>query len=135
MTLAISRQLEQRHHRALGPRMRRLRAAVGFILILGLRGPVDAHAGPLTIVNDLPSSSVCAQGNTVSVFTPGQQVIQPAGNSLNVSGEFSSFPGLGIQVNNWYWTAISLRPRGRTDIRSFRSAYPNLSSKLTSRTR
>jgi len=89
--------------------MRRLRAAVGFILILGLRGPVDAHAGPpLTIVNDLPSSSVCAQGNTVSVFTPGQQVIQPAGNSLNVSGEFSSFPGLGIQVNNWYWTAISL---------------------------
>jgi hypothetical protein len=65
MTLAISRQLEQRHHRALGPRMRRLRVAVGFILILGLRGPVDAHAGPpLTIVNDLPSSSVCAQGNT-----------------------------------------------------------------------
>lgn len=109
MTLAISRQLEQRHHRAVGPRMRRLRAAVGFILILGLRGPVDAHAGPpLTIVNDLPSSSVCAQSNTVSVFTPGQQVIQPAGNSLNVSGEFSSFPGLGIQVNNWYWTAISL---------------------------
>jgi len=91
-----------------GP-MRRLHATVGFIAILGLCWPVDAPAGPpLTIVNALPSSSVCAQGNTVSIFTPGQQVIQPGGNSLEVSGDFSSFPGLGIQVNNWYWTEISL---------------------------
>ena len=89
--------------------MRRLRATVGFIAILGLCWPVAAQAGPpLTIVNALPSSSVCAQGNTVSLFTPGQQVIQPGGNSLDVSGDFSSFPGLGIQVNNWYWTEISL---------------------------
>ena len=51
---------------------------------------------------------MCAQGNTVSIFAPGQHVIQPGGNSLDVSGEFSSFPGLGIQVNNWYWTEISL---------------------------
>ena len=86
MTTAIPRQVEQR--RALGPLMRRLRATVGFILILGLRGPVDAQAGPpLTIVNDLSSSPVCALGNTVSIFAPGQQVIQPGGNSLNVSGE------------------------------------------------
>ena len=25
-----------------------------------------------------------------------------------MSGDFSQFPGLGIQVNNWYWTSISL---------------------------
>jgi hypothetical protein len=35
-------------------------------------------------------------------------VIQPEGNSRDVSGDFSKFPGLGIQVNNWYWTAVSL---------------------------
>jgi hypothetical protein len=51
---------------------------------------------------------VCPLGNTVSVFSPGQRVIQPEGNSLEVSGNFSTFPGLGIQVNNWYWTAVSL---------------------------
>jgi len=51
---------------------------------------------------------VCPLGNSVSVFSPGQQVIQPEGNSLDVSGDFSTFPGLGIQVNNWYWTVVSL---------------------------
>ena len=44
----------------------------------------------------------------VSIFSPDQQVIQPDGNSRDVSGGFSKFPGLGIQVNNWYWTAVSL---------------------------
>jgi len=89
--------------------MRGLLATVGFLLVLGLLGPVDGQAGPpLTIVNDLPQSPVCPQGNTVSIFAPGQQVIQPGGNSLNVSGDFSTFPGRGIQVNNWYWTSISL---------------------------
>jgi len=39
---------------------------------------------------------VCPLGNSVSVFSPGQQVIQPEGNSLDVSGDFSTFPGLGI---------------------------------------
>ena len=51
---------------------------------------------------------MCPLGNSVSVFSPGQQVIQPEGNSLDVSGDFSKFPGLGIQVNNWYWTVVSL---------------------------
>jgi hypothetical protein len=51
---------------------------------------------------------VCPNGNTVSVFAPQQQVIQPGGNSIRVTGDFSSFPGLGIQVNNWYWTSIPL---------------------------
>ena len=71
--------------------------------------PGDAQAGPpLTITNALPLSSVCDHGNTVSIFTPGQQVIQPGGNSLTVDGDFATFPGVGIQVNNWYWTATPL---------------------------
>jgi len=51
---------------------------------------------------------VCANGNTVSIFAPGQQVIPPGGQSVTVNGDFSNFPGLGVQVNNWYWTAVSL---------------------------
>jgi hypothetical protein len=27
---------------------------------------------------------------------------------VTVNGDFSNFPGLGVQVNNWYWTAVSL---------------------------
>jgi hypothetical protein len=40
-------------------------------------------------------------------MTPAQQTIQP-GNYLDITGDFSTLPGLGIQVNNWYWTSISL---------------------------
>ena len=84
-------------------------ATVWLIALFALGWPRAAEAGPpLTIVNALPQSSVCPDGNTVSVFTSGQQVIRPGGNSIQVTGDFSSFPGLGIQVNNWYWTAISL---------------------------
>ena len=53
-------------------------------------------------------STVCANGNTVSIFAPGQQVIPPDGQSVTLNGDFSNFPGLGVQVNNWYWTAVSL---------------------------
>lgn len=89
--------------------MLRLLAALGLVVVLGFPGTADAQAGPsLTITNALPPSPVCAHGNTVSIFTPGQQVIQPGGNSLTVNGNFATFPGVGIQVNNWYWTATSL---------------------------
>lgn len=112
MTPAIPRQIRRRRDRRqcpVGVPMLRLSAALGLIVVPGFRWTVDAQAGPpLTITNALPHSSVCAQGNTVSVFTPGQHVIQPGGNSLSVSGDFASFPGVGIQVNNWYWTATSL---------------------------
>ena len=77
-----------------------------------LNGTVGSNcltsSASITVTNNLPQSAVCPNGNTVSVFAPGQQVIQPGGNSITVSGDFSNFPGLGIQVNNWYWTAISL---------------------------
>ena len=88
---------------------RRLGPIIAIISMVGLHWPIGAHAcSRLTVVNALPRSQVCPLGNTVSIFAPGQQVIQPEGNSLNVSGDFSKLPGLGIQVNNWYWTAISL---------------------------
>lgn len=83
--------------------------ALGLIVMLGLWWTVDAQAGPpITVINALPQSTVCPNGNTVSIFAPGQQVIQPGGSPLSISGEFSNFPGLGVQVNNWYWTAVSL---------------------------
>ena len=90
--------------------LRRLRSVITLMAVLGLGWPVDARAAcaRLTVVNALPRSSVCPLGNTVSVFAPGQRVIQPDGNSLSVSGDFSKLPGLGIQVNNWYWTSVSL---------------------------
>lgn len=62
----------------------------------------------LTITNDLPASTVCPNGNTLSVFAPGQQVVQPGGGSITIQGDFARFPGVGIQVNNWYWTSVSL---------------------------
>jgi hypothetical protein len=70
----------------------------------------EAVTQQITIINDLPTSTVCADGNTVSVFSSSspQQVLQPEGGSVVVNGDFSTFPGLGIQVNNWYWTSISL---------------------------
>jgi hypothetical protein len=107
MKAAPSRPLPQRCDRVSLPR--RLRAMVALTAVLALGWPVSARACPgLTVVNALPRSTVCPLGNTVSIFSPGQQVIQPEGNSLEVSGDFSKFPGLGIQVNNWYWTSVSL---------------------------
>jgi Ca2+-binding RTX toxin-like protein len=67
-----------------------------------------ASVATLTITNDLPASTVCPIGNTLSVFAPGQQVVQPGGGSVTLHGDFSQFPGVGIQVNNWYWTSVSL---------------------------
>jgi hypothetical protein len=82
--------------------------ALAIFALASLRA-LDVEAGPLlTIENALPQSALCPNGNTVSVFAPGQHVVQPGGNSIQVSGDFSKFPGLGLQVNNWYWTSISL---------------------------
>jgi len=67
-----------------------------------------AAGAMLTITNELPASTVCPNGNTLSVFAPGQQVVQPGGGSITVTGDFSQLPGIGIQVNNWYWTSVSL---------------------------
>ncbi|HET9605709.1 MAG TPA: hypothetical protein VFO87_01580, partial [Nitrospira sp.] len=97
MTTAIPRRARQRRGRT------RVLALV--VVVLGLWWALDAHAGPpITVTNALPKSTVCANGNTVSIFAPGQQVIPPDGQSVTLNGDFSNFPGLGVQVNNWYWT-------------------------------
>jgi len=67
-----------------------------------------AAGAMLTITNDLPASTVCPIGNTLTVFAPSQQVVQPGGGSITIEGDFSTFPGVGIQINNWYWTSVSL---------------------------
>jgi hypothetical protein len=83
--------------------------ALGLIVMLGWCSTVRAQPAPaITVTNALPPSTICPGGNTVSIFVPGQRVIQPGGASVSLSGDFSTFPGLGMQVNNWYWTAVPL---------------------------
>ena len=64
----------------------------------------------ITIKNSLSTTSPCPGGNTFSVFTSygGQQVIKPGGLPITISGNYSVYPGLGLQVNNWYWTSVQL---------------------------
>jgi hypothetical protein len=65
----------------------------------------------ITIKNNLSASSLpCPGGNTVSVFTSGgqQRVIKPGGPPITITGNYSAYPGLGLQVNNWYWTSEQL---------------------------
>jgi hypothetical protein len=93
----------------MAPRLFLVSGALGLIVMLRLGWTVDAQAGPpITVINALPPSTVCPDGNTVSIFAPGQQVIRPGGPPVTISGDVSIFPGLGVQVNNWYWTAVAL---------------------------
>ena len=64
----------------------------------------------ITIKNNLNTQSPCPNGNTVTVFTAdgGQPVIQPGGKPVTITGNYSAFPGFGLQVNNWYWTSQQL---------------------------
>ncbi|MDD2769093.1 MAG: hypothetical protein PHT19_10175 [Methylococcus sp.] len=73
-------------------------------------GQVGAAQNKITVQNNLGKSSPCPNGNTVSLFTSGggQQVVQPGGGSVTIQGNYSAYPGLGLQVNNWYWTSENL---------------------------
>ena len=112
MAAPIPRPVVRRQDRARRPDrvpMFVLLAALGLGGVLEVPWTVAAQAGPpITVTNALPSSTVCANGNTVTIFTSAQQVLQPGGPSITVNGDFSAFPGIGIQVNNWYWTDISV---------------------------
>lgn len=69
----------------------------------------EATQNKITVRNNLSQSSPCSNGNTVSIFTSGgQQVVQPGGGSVTLQGDYSAYPGLGLQVNNWYWTSENL---------------------------
>lgn len=73
----------------------------------------DVIALQVQVVNELGESSVCPGGNSVTLFfNGGQQTTIKAGGSTLVSGQFDSFPGMGIQINNWYWTSIALPVQG-----------------------
>jgi hypothetical protein len=77
------------------------------VLLIGIIFTSSA-ASPesVTVVNNLPPSKVCPNGNTVSVFLGSQpaKVIGTGGHD-SFSGDFTTLPGLGIQINNWYWLA------------------------------
>jgi hypothetical protein len=88
-------------------------ACILFVIAPGCRtGAENARAlqNSITIQNNLDQSAVCPNGNTVTLFTSdgGHQLIQPGGGSVAINGNYSFFPGLGLQVNNWYWTSQSL---------------------------
>jgi len=122
MSALMSRSARRLLGRAPGTwrgRVPRLAEGLAFIVAaLAWLGTIDAHAGPpVTIVNALPRSPVCPNGNSVSVFAPGQQVIHVGGAPLTVTGDFSALPGIGIQVNNWYWTSVQL-PVQRGDLQN-----------------
>ncbi|QXP91160.1 hypothetical protein [Methylococcus capsulatus] len=73
-------------------------------------GQTGATPNKITVQNNLSKSSPCPNGNTVTIFTSGgrQQVVQPGGGSVTFQGDYSAYPGLGLQVNNWYWTSENL---------------------------
>jgi len=80
-------------------------------IMIGSLITTTALAGQFVIKNNLPVSPGCSDGNTVTVFTgQSQPTIQP-GASTTVTGDFSKMPGLGIQVNNWYWIQTSAPPQ------------------------
>ena len=78
----------------------------GFACLIMLSSNVLAD---VTVVNNLGGSGGCPGGNGLTVFYNGgaQQYIAP-GASAYFSGDFSQMPGVGIQVNNWYWTSSYL---------------------------
>ncbi|WP_201258076.1 hypothetical protein, partial [Piscirickettsia litoralis] len=64
------------------------------------------NASRLIVKNNLSTTdSPCPGGNTVTIFYDGyqQKKILP-GLQAAVNSGFSKAPGLGVQINNWYWT-------------------------------
>ena len=82
-------------------------------LILGLAGLIlfasSTLAVQVTVVNNLGGSGACPGGNSLTLFYDGsKQKNVPPGGSATLSGNFGAMPGLGIQINNWYWTSTNL---------------------------
>lgn len=67
----------------------------------------DSSNISVTIINQLTDASApCPGGNTLSVFAGSAPAVTIAtGGQHTVTGDFSTLPGLGVQVNNWYWVA------------------------------
>jgi hypothetical protein len=72
----------------------------------------SALAAEFVVTNNLPGQSSCPNGNTATIFYGGaQQTITPGSSSAPIKGDFSKMPGLGIQVNNWYWIQTAAPPQ------------------------
>jgi hypothetical protein len=86
------------------------------VLVVGLVASINLHAAPLTVTirNNLPSSQYCANGNTLTIFAKTTQQNIAVGIQANFSGDFSAMPGIGIQVNNWYWAAVKAPVSGQS---------------------
>ncbi|CAK0813215.1 unnamed protein product, partial [Prorocentrum cordatum] len=60
--------------------------------------------------NALPSSTAanpCVErgGNSLTISTPsGEQVLIPPGASATLVDDWASSGGVGVQINNWYWS-------------------------------
>ncbi|HLB56647.1 MAG TPA: hypothetical protein VJK30_04905 [Coxiellaceae bacterium] len=65
----------------------------------------SAFAVQFVVKNNLPASNACINGgNSVTFFVgSSQQTVPPGSSSTAMSADLSQLPGLGIQVNNWYW--------------------------------
>lgn len=84
--------------------MRKFNLLVGLVLL-----SASALAIQVTVVNKLGGSRVCPGGNSITLFFDGgKQRTISSGQSATLKGNYGSMPGIGIQVNNWYWTQNQL---------------------------
>jgi len=86
--------------------MQKTNLLFGFLCLILVGSNVLAM--DVTVVNHLGGSG-CPGGNSLTLFFNGggQKHVAP-GASATVSGNFAQMPGLGIQVNNWYWASVNL---------------------------
>ena len=85
-----------------------------FILLLGLAVFFSPSLGAnqtVNVVNNLPSTGPCGSGgNSITLFISGNGGTHTVdvGSSYSTTGDYTQAPGIGIQINNWYWTQTSL---------------------------
>lgn len=59
----------------------------------------------IRFINDLPSASPCVHGgNSIRIFGPPGQHNIAAGSAMTLTYDWNTGCGIGIQINNWYWT-------------------------------
>jgi len=82
-----------------------------FILLALLFSPSLGANQTVNVVNNLPSTGPCGSGgNSITLFISGNGGTHTVdvGSSYSTTGDYTQAPGIGIQINNWYWTQTSL---------------------------
>lgn len=87
---------------------------IALVAVLLVSVNVQAAAQTVTIKNNLSSSQYCANGNTLTIFANTTQQTVAIGKQANFNGDFSAMPGVGIQINNWYWGAVKAPISGKS---------------------